>query len=87
VTADDCAVGAKGCSLFYQCWSHLVHLADFCPGVVDVGKNHRGSAKYAVLQGDAFINADVVLDFAFVAYFGIGADDDVLSDVAVFTDL
>lgn len=87
VAADDCAVGAKGCSFFYQCWSHLIHFADFRSWVDDVGKNHRWAAEDTIFEDDTFINADVVLDFAFVAYFGIGADDDVLADVAVFTDL
>jgi len=80
------AVGAECCALFDEGGAHLVHFADFRPGVVDVGEDHRRTAEDAVFEGDAFVDADVVLDFAFVADDGVGADDDVLADVAVFAD-
>jgi len=67
VTADDGAVGAKGCAFLNEGGSCLIHFPDFCSGVVDVGKNHRGATEYAVFEGDAFIDGDVVLNFAFVA--------------------
>jgi len=67
MAADDGTVGAKCCAFFDEGGADLVHLADFGPGVEDVGEDHRGAAKDAVFQGDAFIDGDVVLDFAFVA--------------------
>ena len=36
--------------------------------------------------GDAFVNAEIVLNLALIADGDIGADDNVLADVAVFTD-
>ena len=36
--------------------AHLVHFADFSPGVVDVGEHHGGAAKDTVFQRYAFIN-------------------------------
>ena len=86
VATDDGAVGAECCAFFYERGAHLIHFADFRPWVVDVGKDHRRAAENAVFQGDAFVNADVVLDFAFVADDGVGADDNVLADVAVLAD-
>ena len=80
------AVGAECCASFDEGGTHLVHFADFRPGIVDVGEDHRGAAENAVFQGDAFIDADVVLDLAFVANGCVGTDDDVLADVAVVAD-
>ena len=87
VAADDRAVGPQGGAFFDKGGTDLVHLGDFRPGVVDIGKNHRWAAENAVFQGDAFVNAHVVLDLALVTDGDIGTDDDVLTDVAVFTDL
>lgn len=57
-----------------------------CPGA-DEGVTADGVAtKNAVFQCHAFIDADVVLYFAFAADDGVGADDHVLADVAVFAD-
>lgn len=86
VATDDCAVGAECCALFDEGGTHLVHLANFRPGVVDIGKDHRRAAEDTVFQSDAFIDGYVVLDFAFVADDGVGADDNVLAYVAVFPD-
>ena len=84
MAADDGAVGAKRCALFDEGGAHLVHFADFSPRVVYVGEYHRRAAENAVFKCNTFINADVVLDFAFIADDGVGADNDVLANVAVF---
>ena len=86
VAADDGAVGPQGGTFFDEGRTNLIHLPDFRPWIVDIGENHRGAAEDAVLQGGAFINADVVLNLAFIANDGIGADDDVLADIAVLAD-
>ena len=86
VATDDGAVGAERCAFFYEGGADLVHLADFRAWIVDVGKDHRGATEDAVFQCDTFIDGDVVLDFAFAADDGIGANDDILPDVAVFAD-
>ena len=86
VAADDGAVSAKCCASFDKGGSHLVHFADFRPRVVDVCENHRWATEDTIFQSDAFVNADVVLDFALVANDCVRADDDVLADVAVLSD-
>ena len=85
--ADDGAVGAKRCTVFHKGGTDLVHLADFRPGVVDVGKDHGRTAEDAVFQGDPFVDGDVVLNFAAVADGDIRPDDHVLPDVAVLADI
>ncbi len=87
MAADDGAVGTKCCAFFDEGGADLVHFADFRSRVIDVCKDHRGTAENAVLQGDAFIDTDVVLYFAFVTDDCVGADDNILADVAVFADL
>ena len=86
VATDDGAVGAERRAFLDEGGAHLIHLSDFGAGVVDVGEDHRGAAEDAIFQCYAFIDADVVLNFAFVAYDCVGADDNVLADVAVFAD-
>ncbi len=86
VATDDGAVGAERCTSFDKGGADLVHLADFRPWIIDVGKDHGRTAEDAVFQSDAFIDGDVVLDFAFIADGRVGADDDVLADIAVFAD-
>ena len=86
VAADDGAVGTQGGALFDDGRTDLVHLGDFRPGVVDVCEDHRGAAEDAVFEGDTFVDADVVLDFALISDRYIRPDDDILADVAVFTD-
>lgn len=83
MAADDGAVGPKGGAFLDEGGADLVHLGDFRSGVVDICKDHGGPAEDAVFQGDAFVNAHIVLDFALVANDDIGTDDHVLTDVAV----
>ena len=46
--AYNCGIGADGGAFFHQCGAHLVHFADFRPGVIDIGKHHGGAAKHTV---------------------------------------
>jgi len=69
--ADDGAVGPQGSAFLDEGRAHLVHLGDFCPWIVDISKDHRWAAEDTVFEGDAFIETDIVLDFAFVADRGI----------------
>ena len=87
VSANDGAVGAHGSAFLNKRGAHLIHLADFRTRVVDIGKDHRWPAENAVFQGYAFIDADVVLYFAFFADYCIRSDDNVLADVAIFANL
>ncbi len=86
MTANNGAVRTHCGTFFNKSRAHLIHLADFRTGIIDVGKDHGGSTEDTVFQGDAFVDADVVLDFTFVADDGVGANDDILSNVAVITD-
>jgi len=84
--ADDGAVGTQGGAVLDERGPHLVHLSDFGAGVIDVREDHRWAAKDAVFQGYAFVDANVVLYFALFAYTNVGADDNVLADVAVLAN-
>ncbi len=64
----------------------LVHFYDFRARVVDVGKDHGRAAENTVLEGDAFEDRYVVLDFTLVSDGHVRSDDYVLADVAVFSD-
>ena len=86
MATDNSTVGAQCSTFFYQRRAHLIHLADFRPGVVDVGKDHRGAAENTIFQCNTFIDADVVLYLAFVADHSIRTNDYILTDVAVFAD-
>ena len=79
--ADDGAVGPQGGAFLDEAWADLVHLGDFRPWVDDVGEDHGGAAEDAVFQGNAFIDADIVLDLAFVADGDIRADNAILAYV------
>ena len=61
MSADDRAVSPKSSTFLHEGGADLVHLGNFCPGVVDVRKNHRGSAEDAIFQSHTFVNTDVVL--------------------------
>lgn len=71
---------------FNNSGTYLINLADFRPWIIDIGKDHRWSAENAVFRCNAFINIDVVLYFAFVAYIGIRINDDIMAAVTVSTD-
>jgi len=86
IAADNGAIGTECRALLNKCWPYLIHFTDFRPWIIDVGKDHGGSAKNAVFQRYAFIDADIVLNFALVADFGVGTDNNVLADVAVVAD-
>jgi len=79
MATDDGTVSSQGGTFFYKGRAHLIHLANFCAGVEDVREDHRGAAEDAIFQGDAFIDGDVVLDFAFVADDCVGADKSQVS--------
>ena len=87
VAADDGAVGPQGGAFLDEGGADLVHLGDFRPWIVDVGEDHGRAAEDAIFQGDAFIDADIVLNLALVADGDVGTDDDILADVAVLADL
>ena len=74
----------RGRAVFHPGRADLVHLPDFGPWVVDVGKDHGRSAENTVFQGNAFVNGDIVLNFTPFADGDIRADDHVLPDIAVF---
>jgi hypothetical protein len=72
---------------FNKCRAYLIHFADFRPGIVDIGKNHRRSAEDTIIQRDAFIYANVVLNLTLVSDYGIGSNNNILSYIAVFANL
>ncbi len=83
MAADDCAVCPQGCAFFDEGGTHLVHLGNLRPGVVDVGKNHGRSAEDTVFQSDTFVNADVVLNLAIVPDNHPVGNKYVLTDITI----
>ena len=77
-------LGSEGGPVFHQRGPYLVHLADFGPGIVYVGKIHGGSAEDAVFQRYPFKYGDVVLNLAPLTDNSIRSNYHVLADVAVF---
>lgn len=87
MAADNRAVGPQRGALPDERGPDLVHLPDFCPGVVDIGEDHRGAAEDAVFEGNALVDTYIVLDLASVADGDIRTDHAVLPDIAVLADL
>jgi hypothetical protein len=52
----------------------------------NIGKNHRWAAKDVVLQLDARIHGDVILNFYVVSDPNPGRNHDVLAEIATFTE-
>ena len=60
---------------------------DFGARIVDVGEDAGRSTEHAILKCHALVDRDIVLNLAMSADRHIRADDDVLADHAVRTDL
>jgi len=88
MAADNGSIGANGRALFDQGIEIELRaaLGVFAAGVHDIGKDHGGTAEDIVLQGDAFIHRDIVLDLDEVADGDIVGHVDILAQRAVFTD-
>jgi hypothetical protein len=52
---NDGAVGPHGGAFLHEGWANLIHLANFRPGIVDIGKNHGRPSEDAIFQGAFFI--------------------------------
>ena len=86
-TANDCTVGAESRAPANQGRTQFIHAPNLAARVKHVGKNHRRTAKYIVLESHAFINGDVILDFDPVANVYIGSDDYILPNPTVLANL
>src|SRR5215212_3381925 len=84
--ADDGGVGSDCGAAPHQGRPELVLALDLGARVHDVGKDTGRPAKDAILQGDARVNADIVLNLAAVADRHVGPDADALADHAVLAD-
>lgn len=86
--ADDCGVGADARAAADD-GLHVVvgpTLGVFAARIADVGEGHRRAAEDVVLQFDAFVDRDVILNLAVIADADVGGDVDVLTDGTVRTD-
>ena len=84
--ADDGGIGADGRAPAHPGWPQLIHLSYFCPGIVDVGKDHTRSAEDIVFQGDTIVDRDVVLDLDVIADVDPVADIDILAQGTASAD-
>ena len=57
---------------------------ELAPGDAHIRERHGGSAEHAILEGNAPVNIDVVLEFASISDDRPGIHEDVLPDIAVF---
>jgi hypothetical protein len=83
-SAYDGSIGSDCCAFLDQSRPYLIHLANFSPGIVNIGKDHGRAAKNSVFKGHTFIYTDVVLYLALFADGYIRAYYHVLADVAIF---
>ena len=85
--ANDGGVGANSSPLFYQNRPELIHLADFCPWIVNIGKDHTRAAKDSILKRNAFINTHIVLNLTVISDTHFRPNDYILTDIAMLTDV
>ena len=84
--ANDGGVGANGRAPPHQRGLKLALTLDLAAGIDDVGENHRGAAEDVVLQDDAVVHRDVVLDFHAIANDRVVVHEHVLAQIAAFAD-
>src|SRR5688572_7548612 len=84
--ADDRRVGADGSAAPHERAAVLVLALDVASRVDHVREYHRGPAEHVVLEDDARVDRDVVLDLDVVADDASRRDHDVLADVAARAD-
>lgn len=84
--ADDCTVRPQTGPFFDQGRPGFVHAPDMGARIENVCEDHARATKNVIFQGNSLVDADIVLHLAAVAYNCIGANDDILSDIAVFSD-
>lgn len=80
VSADNGAVGAKGCAAFDQSSAIFMLARNVAAVIIDVGEYHAGAAKHVILQRYRVVNTDIVLHFDIAADNDIAADKDVLPE-------
>lgn len=86
VAADDGGVGSNGGTLLYQGAGIFAFAVDGRARVGYVGEDHRWSEEDIVFADYTGIDADIVLHFHIFAKYHIRANNNVLSDVAIFTN-
>ena len=84
--ADNGGIGPDGRPFFHQRLLIFVFPGNLTARVVDIGKNHTGTAEHVILQGHAFIDRDIILDLAAMADLGVRTDNDILADIAGCAD-
>ena len=86
VAADDYGVSTNRGSPLHQGSLVLRFARDVTARVDDIGEDHARSAEHVVLEGNALVHGDIVLDLAGISYDNVLADNDVLAYVAVGAD-
>jgi hypothetical protein len=86
VSADNGAVGTKGCAAFDQSSAIFMLARNVAAVIIDVGEYHAGAAKHVILQRYRVVNTDIVLHFDIAADNDIAADKDVLPEGTALAD-
>src|SRR5690606_13156239 len=84
--ADDRAIGPEGGAAAHDGVAILGFALDLGTRVIDIGKDHAGTAEHSVLQRHVVIDRDVVLNLHLVADPDLVADEDVLPQRAVLAN-
>src|SRR5262249_18629039 len=86
IAADDRRIGADGRAAPDHRWHELGFPRNIGARIYDISEDAARAAKYIVLEHNAFVDADVVLDLAAVPDHDTWPNRDVLSDRAMAPD-
>jgi len=85
-TAYDGAVGAKCGTIADFGGFEFIFARNVGAGIDHIGEHHGRATKNVIAQFDQIVNGNIVLNPAALADFDFGADINILSERAVFTD-
>jgi len=86
VSADDGGVGTDGSALLYKGAGIFAFAVDGRAGIGHIGEDHRRSKENIVFADNTGVYTDVVLYFNIFAKYHLWTHNNVLADVAVFTN-
>ena len=87
VTADEGDIGPDRRAPPYQSRTKLFLSRDEAPRIEDIGKDHGWTAEHIILQNDRVIDGNIILNLDTISEDGSRADEDILTNEAVVSDL
>jgi len=83
-TTDDGGVGTNGGTAFEKGLLVFFAAIELAAGVDDIGEDAGGTEEAIILDDDAGVDGDIVLNFDVIADEDTRGNDDILTEVAVF---